>query len=193
MGYLCTMKTNIIVAMCNTRGIGNECSIPWHIPEDLQFFSQMTRGKGNNAIVMGMNTWNSIGKALRHRTNIVLSRRNGHDSHTQTSTHKPVYFCPSIDEVDKLCDSKKFDEVWIIGGAQIYSEYLAREKIDECYITHIPGHYECDTFFPQMESHWSYVRFLTTDDFHVDKYVNSKRLNSCHKVDCHEYPFHNKV
>ena len=164
------MKTHLIAAMCEGRGIGNKGSIPWHSPEDLRFFSRTTRGKGNNAVVMGMNTWRSIGeKPLSRRTNIILSR---------TAVDVPLaHVCASIEAVDHLCASANFDEVWIIGGAQIYSEYLRREKIDECYITQIQGTYECDTFFPQMGNEWTSFRFLSTDDFYVERWTTAQSMS----------------
>ena len=68
------MNINIIVAYCKNNGIGLNNQLPWNIPEDLKRFSEITKGSGNNAIIMGKNTHESIGKVLPDRYNIVLSR-----------------------------------------------------------------------------------------------------------------------
>lgn len=136
------MKTNIIAAVCNNRGIGKSGSIPWYSKEDLQFFSRMTRGNGENAVVMGRNTWNSIGKrSLPKRFNIVLTR---------TGIEGDAHVCSTLEEVDSVCLQKNISTLWVIGGEQVYKEYLRREKINECYITRIDGDYDCDTFFPEL-------------------------------------------
>ena len=67
------MKLNIIVAICKeNRGIGLNNKLPWNYPEDLKYFSRITKGNGNNAIIMGRNTFESIGKTLPKRTNIKI-------------------------------------------------------------------------------------------------------------------------
>ena len=69
------MKFNLIVAMCNNRGIGLNGNLPWNIKEDLQYFSKLTKGNGNNAVIMGSNTYNSLNKVdgLPGRDNLILS------------------------------------------------------------------------------------------------------------------------
>ena len=66
------MLFNIIVAMCNNNGIGKNNSLPWHYKEELIHFSKMTKGNGNNAIIMGKNTWNSLPKNLYLKENTIF-------------------------------------------------------------------------------------------------------------------------
>lgn len=156
------MKTCLIVAMCDNRGIGNVNGIPWHSKEDLRFFSRVTKGGGANAIVMGRKTWESIGSnPLPGRLNIVLSRSENE-------------FVDNIEAVDRLCLESGINTLWVIGGAQIYSEYLHRDKVDECYITRIPGAYECDTFFPELDDNWESSIYYTSDELVVERLVQNR-------------------
>ena len=68
------MYFKLIVAVCKNYGIGKNNTLPWNIKEDLKHFSKITKGNGNNAIVMGRNTWNSFnGRHLKNRDNLILS------------------------------------------------------------------------------------------------------------------------
>lgn len=145
--------------MCDDRGIGKDGTIPWHCKTDLAFFANITRGNGNNAIVMGRKTWLSLGRPLPKRDNVVLSR-------SETIYHDKVCFCRSMDEVIAHCDAASYDVVWIIGGAQIYEAFLSREIVDECYITNINGAHECDTFFPVLGDRWKVVELDMADAIH---------------------------
>jgi dihydrofolate reductase len=143
------MKTKLIVAICEGRGIGKNGALPWHSKEDLAFFSRMTKG---NAVIMGRSTWEGLPtKPLPKRTNIVLSR--------QPSISCPgAYHCTSIEEAYALCTQIGTVEAWVIGGAQVYAEYLDKNKIDECYISQINGSYKCDTFFPLLKDDWKKIK-----------------------------------
>ena len=68
------MQFKMIVAIDEKNGIGKKGTIPWYIPEDLKYFSRLTKGNGNNAVIMGRKTYESIGKALPKRKNLVLTR-----------------------------------------------------------------------------------------------------------------------
>ena len=122
------MKLNIIVAICKeNRGIGLNNKLPWNYPEDLKYFSRITKGNGNNAIIMGRNTFESIGKTLPKRTNIILSK-------TLTSNEKYLIFENIIDSLS-YCKSQNFDEVFIIGGESIYNQTI--HLVDSIYVTEI--------------------------------------------------------
>lgn len=153
------MKTCLIAAMCENRGIGYKNRIPWNSKEDMRFFSRTTKGEGKNAVVMGRKTWESIGSTpLPGRLNIVMGRD----------------FVRTIEEVEQLCVKANIDTLWVIGGSQIYTEYLRREKIDECYITRIVGEYCCDTFFPELHEKWRGTLFHLADNLvveHITKYT----------------------
>ena len=128
----------MIVATDKYNGIGKNQSIPWHIPEDLKYFSKLTKGDGKNAVVMGRKTYESIGKPLPKRLNIVITSQN------YTSSEECIF--TDINSICGICADNNIETVWIIGGASLYQEYLPR--VDELYITLIDEKYDCDTFFP---------------------------------------------
>ena len=139
------MHYKIIVAVCKGLGIGYKNTLPWRIKEDLRHFSKVTKGSGNNAIIMGKNTWDSLGrKPLPNREHYIISSSLPHDC------EEGVHICKTIAEVDELCTKKQYDDVWIIGGSSVYRQYLERNIIDECIVTYINDDYMCDTFFPQL-------------------------------------------
>jgi dihydrofolate reductase len=134
------MHFKMIVVVDKMNGIGKSNSIPWHLPEDLKHFSKLTKGHGNNAVIMGRKTLDSIGRALPKRKNLVLTRDD--NLHQQNEN---VHYFNSIYEIKKHCIISNYDEVWIIGGSSIYKEFISSVK--ELYITEIDGDFECDTFF----------------------------------------------
>ena len=138
------MKLKIIVAMCNNRGIGYDNKLPWKFSSDMKYFSKITKGNNNNAIIMGRNTHESIGKLLPNRYNIVLSKSNH-------NILKQANFFKNIQDVSIFCNEKKFDDVWIIGGESIYRQFLDLNIVDQVYITQIINDYPCDTFFPELK------------------------------------------
>ena len=138
----------LIVAMCHDGGIGYKGQLPWpHCKADMAHFAKRTTGSGNNAVIMGRSTWFSIPvRPLRRRANLILS------SHASDHGDQEHWFS-SISELFAHLESAKYDEVWIIGGASIYEQFLTMHAnreivIDEICITKIEGTYECDTFFP---------------------------------------------
>ena len=141
------MKLNVIVAFeSGKRGIGIKNTIPWHLPEDLKNFSKVTKGQGNNAIIMGRKTWESLPKKpLPGRQNIILSR-----SLDDITLHgNELYFSDMKKAVDH-CIKKNFDETWIIGGHQLYKEAMNSLDIDEIHVTEINKKYDSDVFFPEI-------------------------------------------
>ena len=147
------MNINIIVAYCKNRGIGLNNQLPWHIPSDLKRFAKITKGSGNNAIIMGRKTYESIGRVLPDRYNIVLSKSIKIDN---------VDTYDNIEDAIKFCKEKEFEEVFVIGGAQIYEEVLNKKLVHKVYATIINKVFECDTFFP-------YIPDWYTTEFVVDK------------------------
>lgn len=142
------MKFNIIVAMDKRRGIGLNNKLPWYFKEDMTYFKNLTKGAGNNAIVMGKNTYYSINKALPLRDNIVLST-------SLQDVSDNFLLCSSIEELMNLVDEKNYDEVWIIGGSIIYKQFIYMfEYINKIFITHIDSSYNCDTFFPELPENY---------------------------------------
>lgn len=140
---------SIIVAIAQNGTIGDKNSLLWHIKEDMRFFRTTTSG---HAVVMGRKTFESLGsKPLPKRTNIVITR--------QDVEFEGALTAHSLEEAIRLAEGD--DEIFIIGGAQIYAEAL--KVADRMYITHVERSYEGDTSFPEIDfSEWQ----LTTVERH---------------------------
>lgn len=144
------MIINIAVAITGNGGIGLKGGLPWpHLKGDMALFSKRTTGAGNNAVIMGKNTWLSIPenrRPLKNRTNIIISR----SELESTSTLCHVFSC--IRDAITFCEASKYDELWVIGGSGIYNEFLEThcDKLHRVYITYVCNNcencYECDTF-----------------------------------------------
>ena len=122
-------KITLIVAMNKERVIGTNNQLPWHIPEDLAYFKQITLGK---PIIMGRKTFESIGRVLPGRKNIVISNKG--------YQHEGVVCYSSLQEA--LDDNTTYEEICIIGGGQIFAE--AVKFADTIHITEV----ECDVTNP---------------------------------------------
>ena len=127
----------MIAAVANNRVIGCKNSMPWHVPADLKWFKKITMGK---SIVMGRKTWDSIGRALPGRQNIVLSRN-------ALPLGASCDVLTSIEQVLMLSTSE--NEIMIIGGGDIYSLFLPYAS--RLYLTQINVSPEGDTWFPLFE------------------------------------------
>jgi len=153
------LKFKLIVAMCSDGGIGCNGQLPWpHCKADMAHFAKRTTGAGNNAVIMGKNTWDSIPvHPLRRRTNLILSSHASSPSNNDATLER---WFSSIPDLFTHLESAKYDEVWIIGGASIYEQFLNMHdnndiNIDETCITQMEGNYACDTFFPCFIMHSS--------------------------------------
>jgi dihydrofolate reductase len=145
------IKFKLIAAMCSNGGIGYNGQLPWpHCKADMAHFAKRTIGAGNNAVIMGRNTWESIPRRpLRRRANLILSSQSYSPEKSEQSEH----WFRTMTELFAHLEAAKYEEVWIIGGASIYEQFLAMHKkneieIDEMCITTMEGQFECDTFFP---------------------------------------------
>ncbi|NBW52886.1 MAG: dihydrofolate reductase [Betaproteobacteria bacterium] len=135
-------KLSIIVAISSNRVIGVNNSLPWHLSEDLKHFKSLTTG---HTIIMGRKTYESIGRALPNRRNIVISRN------TETS-FEGTEVVHSIEDAFSI--SKHDDEVFVIGGSNIYEQAL--NLVDHLYITEIKKSFSGDAFFPEInKSIWT--------------------------------------
>jgi dihydrofolate reductase len=144
---------SMIAAMAHQRVIGYKNQMPWHMPADFAWFRKNTMGK---PIVMGRNTWESIGKALPGRRNIVLSRQGG-------QLYEGAEQFSSIESV--ITESQQVDELMVIGGAQIYQQFLP--AADRLYLTFIDTTIKGDTFFPDYEQYaW---REIYREDYMADE------------------------
>lgn len=151
---------SLIVAMDDNRLIGNKNKLPWHLPADLAFFKRTTMGK---PIVMGRKTFESIGKPLPGRRNIVITRD---DSFSAAGCE----VANSIEAAMSL--TKDDDEVMLIGGASLYEQTIARAT--QLYITRIHQSFEGDTWFPEIDlSEWKAVNREDFDADHSNQYAYS--------------------
>ena len=132
------MKLTAIVAMTPDRIIGKDGGLPWHLPEDLKLFRRHTTG---NPILMGRKTWDSIGKPLPKRQSIVLTRDEKWSADGADVIHTPE----GLSNIELITD-----DVFIIGGAQIYSTFMP--QLDEILISHVYENYPGDTCFPEFEA-----------------------------------------
>src|SRR4051794_7100622 len=129
------MIITIIVAIAENNAIGKNNQLLWHLPADLKHFKQVTSGR---SIIMGRKTFDSVGKPLPNRRNIVVTRQNINIEGCEV--------VKSVDEGLALCAGK--DEVFIGGGAEIYK--LAMDKTDRIYLTVVHQSFDADTFFPEI-------------------------------------------
>lgn len=130
-------QLTIVVATDNNNGIGINNTLPWHLPEDLAHFKRTTSG---HAIIMGRKTFDSIGRPLPNRRNIVITRNAAWQ-------HDGVEAVQSLAAAIALVGDDA--QAFIIGGAQIYAETLA--NTDKLIVTKIDHDFECDAFFPAID------------------------------------------
>jgi dihydrofolate reductase len=130
--------TTIVVAMGEKNEIGFENQLLWHLPKDLKHFKDLTSG---HPIIMGRKTYESIGKPLPNRTNIVISRK-------KDWFEEGILIVGSIKEAVKF--AKKIDEeVFIIGGGNIYEQTM--DVVDRLEVTLVKADLKADTYFPKID------------------------------------------
>lgn len=134
-----TPRLSMIVAVDETRAIGRNNQLLWHIPEDLKRFKELTTG---HTVVMGENTYYSIGKPLPNRKNIIVTLNQSLELPGCVVTH-------SIEEALQQAREVEEKEIFIIGGASIYKQFLP--LIERLYLTLVQGKHEADTFFPEYD------------------------------------------
>ena len=126
-----------------TRGLGRGGDLLWRISDDLKRFKALTLG---HVVIMGQTTYESIGKPLPERTNIVVSNDDKYEARGIIVTH-------SIEESLEKAKEVKENEIFIIGGGQIYKQFLP--LVDRLYLTIIEGEREADVFFPEYEKEFT--------------------------------------
>lgn len=130
----------LVVAMAENNCIGKNGTLPWHLPEDMKHFKEVTMGK---TVVMGRKTWESIPDKFRPlpgRKNVVITRQETY------VVPEDVQISSSIEDVIHGAN----EDVMIIGGGEIYRQTI--DKADTLYITHVHQHVDGDTFFPDIDS-----------------------------------------
>ncbi|MCS0672117.1 dihydrofolate reductase [Cytobacillus firmus] len=133
---------SLMWAMDQNRVIGKDNKLPWHLPEDLKFFKRTTMG---HPIAMGRKTWDSIGRPLPGRENIVITRN-------KSFSCKGCTVVNTVEELLKYSGVKE-DEIFVIGGAEIFKAILP--AADRLYLTMIYDQFAGDTYFPELDmSEW---------------------------------------
>jgi dihydrofolate reductase len=135
---------SIIVAMSRNRVIGKDNQLVWHLPADLRHFKETTMGR---PVIMGRKTFESMGKSLPGRTNVVVTRQEGFKA-------KDCIVAPSVGQALEMVSGEP--EIFIAGGGEIYSQSLP--LTERMYITVIDNEFVGDTFFPEFpEKEWKLV------------------------------------
>ncbi|HEX8296605.1 MAG TPA: dihydrofolate reductase [Chthoniobacteraceae bacterium] len=185
-----------VAAMSLNRVIGRDNQIPWHLPEDFRWFKQLTTG---HFVLMGRKTFESLGRPLPNRTNIVVTRtprrlarderfvstfgkaRIGHwkarigrpyQLGFDRLTERDVWLVRSPSRLaDAFIRARPLRELFVIGGAQIYEQLL--DRCTDLYLTIVQREVEGDAFFPEFENRFQFVQApLRTADFEVRHYQN---------------------
>lgn len=138
------MRISIIAAMDRNQVIGRNNELPWHLPADLKWFKECTMGK---PVLMGRNTYESLGKPLPGRLNLVLTRELGY----------LAAGCVVVNGVKQAIDAaENAEELMVIGGQQIFEQTISRA--DRLYLTIIDAEFEGDALFPPYDrSEWDEV------------------------------------
>jgi len=149
-GMTKSLPLSLIAALGENRVIGVDNSMPWHLPGDFKYFKATTLGK---PIIMGRKTWDSLGRPLPGRLNIVVSRQAG-----LVLEGAEVY--PSLEaavvRAEEWAKAQGVDELMLIGGAQLYAQGLA--QADRLYLTRVALSPEGDAWFPEFDSsQWKLV------------------------------------
>nr|WP_027963330.1 dihydrofolate reductase [Halalkalibacillus halophilus] len=146
---------SLIVAMDEKRVIGFENKMPWHLPNDLKYFKRQTEG---STVIMGRKTFESIGKPLPNRQNVIMTRNKNYEQNGCKVIHK-------WEDIDHL---RNEEESFIIGGAELFKHAI--DIVDRMYITIIHNTFDGDTYFPDFdENEWKLVEEIDgeTDDKNI--------------------------
>lgn len=140
------MKVKMILACELNNGIGKQNSLPWpRNAADMKMFKRLTCGNGNNAVVMGYNTWKSLPsdrRPLVDRMNIVLTKK------LLVSDEPSLCFVKSFDEISVFLKNsvREYDELWIIGGKTVYETSINHFQVSEVHLSTFKQNYHCDVF-----------------------------------------------
>jgi len=147
--------SSIVALAKKNRAIGNKNKLLWFIPEDMHYFRDITLG---HPVIMGKTTYESIGRPLPNRLNIILSK----DDRLEIPG---VTIAKSIDQALDIAKAKDKEEIFIIGGASIYQQTM--NLVDRLYITEVEGDFEADTYFPD---YLNFTNVISKKESSDDKY-----------------------
>jgi dihydrofolate reductase len=141
------MIVSLIVAVSENGVIGKNNDLIWHLPKDMKYFKEKTLG---HHIIMGRKNFESIPhkfRPLRNRVNIIVTRNRDY-------TAKDCIIATSIESAIDYSKSNKEDEVFIIGGGEIYKQSIQKNLVDKIYLTRVHADFDGDTFFETPSSNW---------------------------------------
>jgi dihydrofolate reductase len=156
-----------IVAMDENRVIGIDNQLPWHIPEDLKRFKELTTGK---AVIMGRKTYESLPEKFRplpNRKNFVITRSTTMIHPEVQLVNDPLKFLKDIKSGTLVFDYK---ELWVVGGQEVYS--LLLPMTDKIFLTKVKGVHAGDAFFPKFEDSFKLVSREDYEQFSFEEYIN---------------------
>jgi len=153
----------LIAAMAENRVIGRNNAMPWSVKGNLAHFKKMTMGF---PCIMGRKTWESLPKKpLPGRLNIIISNSINENS-------QDVKTFPSLSSAIELCSD--YEKIFICGGESVYNQAMPlANKID---LTLIPGQYDGDTYFPEIDDTWKKTETVKHDDFSIITYIKKERV-----------------
>lgn len=138
------MRISAVVAMSENRAIGKDNQLLWHLPADLKHFKQITMAK---PILMGRKTYQSIGRPLPGRTNVVITHDENFKAEGCVVVHSIQAALDAVHDQDEIC---------VIGGAKLYQQMLP--LVDRIYLTLVHQHFSGDAFFPELNpAEWKEV------------------------------------
>jgi dihydrofolate reductase len=139
------MTLSLLVAADSQNVIGKNNALPWHLPNDLRYFKNLTWGM---PILMGRKTFESIGKPLPGRKSIVITRN-------KDWKHEGVTIVHSVEEAVSVAKEDDVEEIFVIGGAEIFTSSLPTAS--RIYLTRIHHVFDGDVYFPELSSQWKQV------------------------------------
>ncbi|UXI16259.1 serine/threonine-protein kinase ULK3 [Sarcoptes scabiei] len=155
-------KIALVAACCRSNGIGKDGDLPWRLKSEMEFFTRITSkilnpeiGSGGdeqlkrNAVIMGIKTYMSIPpkfRPLKDRINVVLSRK------ISEAPAGVSHLFRSMDEaIETLSKMREIDQLYVIGGSEVYAEAIKRSDCDLIFLTKIDADFDCDRFFPEID------------------------------------------
>ncbi|MEJ2042700.1 MAG: dihydrofolate reductase [Reinekea sp.] len=152
------MRLSMIWAMSENHVIGRNNKLPWHLPNDLKYFKRLTTGK---PVIMGRKTLESIGKPLPNRINIVVTRD---DSFNMEGIKVVSSIESALELADAQCQAAAIDEVIVMGGAEVYRQFLP--FADRLYITFVHAQIDGDAYFSDFDL--TEFTEIAREDFQAD-------------------------
>jgi len=168
---------SIIVALDSQNGIGKNGQLPWQLSLDLKHFKEITTAvvspAKKNALIMGRKTWESLPekfRPLQGRINMVLTKKD------KLSLPEGVLGSQSLDDALSQLSSSDIENIFVIGGAQIYAQAIGHPLCQKLFVTHVQGEHGCDAFFPPISRQFFPIRASEPyteggNTFHFSDYV----------------------